>query len=69
MFRVLRGEMLKTGITITELASRIGVAEKTLRNKINGDTEFTWSEVCKIHKIVNPQMSKEELFRKECISA
>ena len=56
MFRVLRGEMLKTGMTITELASRIGVAEKTLRNKINGDTEFTWSEVCKIHKIVNPQM-------------
>lgn len=65
MFRVLRGEMVKINMTIIDLASRIGVTEKTLRNKINGDTEFTWSEVCKIHRIVNPSMTKEELFKKD----
>ena len=65
MFRVLRGEMVKINLTIIDLASQIGITEKTLRNKINGDTEFTWSEVCRIHKIVNPNMSKEELFQKD----
>lgn len=65
MYRVLRGEMVKNKITILQLAEEIGVAEKTLRNKINGDTEFTWPEVCKIHRAVNPKMSKDELFKKE----
>lgn len=65
MYRVLRGEMVKENITISRLAQEIGVSEKTLRNKINGDTKFTWSEVCAIHTIVNPQMSKDELFAAE----
>ena len=65
MYRVLKGEMVKTGITISQLADKIGVAEKTMRNKINGDTEFTWPEVCMVHRIVNPLMSKDELFRKD----
>lgn len=67
MYRVLKGEMVKIGLSVAKLAVMINVTEKTLRNKINGETEFTWSEVCKIHKIVNPKMSKEELFRKDLI--
>lgn len=65
MFLVLKGEMVKKGISVADLASKIGVAEKTLRNKINGETEFNWSEVCKIHKIVNSSMPKDELFEKQ----
>lgn len=68
MYRVLKGEMVKIGLSVAQLAIMINVTEKTLRNKINGETEFTWSEVCKIHKIVNPEMSKEELFRKDYIT-
>lgn len=65
MYRILRGEMVKKDITIPQLAAKIGVTEKTLRNKINGETAFTWPEVCQIHRIVNPRMSKDELFIKE----
>ena len=65
MYRVLRGEMFKKELSISKLAKMINVSEKTLRNKINGETDFTWNEVCKIHKIVNPKMSKDELFRKD----
>ena len=65
MYRVLRGEMVKKNITILQLAAEIGVSEKTLRNKIHGDTEFTWPEVCRIHRLINPNMSKDELFSKE----
>ena len=62
MFRVLRGEMVKSNITIAKLAGMIGISEKSLRNKISGVTEFTWNEVLKIREIVSPSMSLEELF-------
>lgn len=65
MYRELRGEMVKKNMTIPCLAVKIGVSEKTLRNKINGETDFTWPEVCAIHRLVNPDMSKDELFSKE----
>lgn len=65
LYKNLRGEMVKKDLTIAKLASLIGVSEKTLRNKIHGETEFTWPEICEIHRLVNPKMSKDELFSKE----
>ena len=65
MYLILRGEMVKKKITIYKLAEMINISEKSLRNKINGDTEFTWSEIQKVHRIVNPEMSKDELFKRE----
>ncbi|MEZ3488330.1 MAG: transcriptional regulator [Lachnospiraceae bacterium] len=63
MFRVLRGEMVKADLTIVRLAEELGMSEKSLRNKLNGTTEFSWNEVLKIRKIVAPTMSLEELFK------
>ncbi|MCQ5254546.1 transcriptional regulator [Bariatricus massiliensis] len=63
MYRVLRGEMVKADITIHELALKIGITERSLRNKINGATAFTWNEVLVIRKIVSPNMQLEELFK------
>lgn len=63
MFRVLRGEMVKADLTIIRLAEELEISEKSLRNKLNGTTEFSWSEVLKIRKIVAPTMSLEELFK------
>ena len=65
MYRILRIEMYKRDITISALAKELDIAEKTLRNKINGVTEFTWSEVLSIRKLVSPDMSLDELFQKE----
>lgn len=65
MYKNLRGEMVKKDLTVAKLAALIGVSEKTLRNKINGETEFTWPEICKVHRLVNPKMSKDELFSKK----
>ncbi|MDU6263791.1 MAG: transcriptional regulator [Anaerocolumna aminovalerica] len=65
MYKILRIEMYKRDITISALAEELGIAEKTLRNKINGVTEFTWSEVLSIRKLVSPDMSLDELFQKE----
>lgn len=63
MYRTLRGEMFKSGITIKQLARQIGVSEKTIRNKLSGLTQFTWGEALAIKKIVNPSLNLEELFK------
>lgn len=63
MYSFLRGEMIKANITITSLAQKIGVTEKTMRNKINGDTDFTWTEALKVRDIVNPSLKMEKLFQ------
>mgnify|MGYP007099697531 CR=1 FL=1 len=35
MYRVLKGEMVKSNIGIRELAFKIGITERSLRNKKN----------------------------------
>ena len=64
MYRELMGEMVKHGITRKVLANRLGITSKTLFNKINGVTDFTWEEVKKIRDIVAPNKTLEELFEK-----
>lgn len=65
MYRVLKGEMVKNGITVRELASKIGITERGLRNKINGKTSFSWEEVLKIKSEAFPDALLEELFLKD----
>lgn len=65
MYSFLRGEMFKAKIPISSLSKKIGVSEKTLRNKLNGATDFTWPEAIAIRKIVSPNMSMEELFKSD----
>lgn len=65
MYRFLRGEMVKANISVAVLAKKIGIAEKSLRNKLNGETDFTWPEALAIRKIINPKLEMEELFKKE----
>lgn len=65
MYSFLRGEMYKAHITVSALARQIGVTEKTLRNKISGETDFTWPEALTVRNIVNPEIGMEELFKKD----
>lgn len=65
LYKLLRTEMVKADLSVAVLASKIGVADKTLRNKLNGKSDFTWPEVQAIKKIVNPNIGIEELFQKD----
>lgn len=65
MYRCLKGEMVKSGLSIAVLAEKVGVSEKTMRNKLHGRTEFTWSEINKIKGFVAPNMLLEELFKSD----
>ena len=64
MYYKLKFEITKK-YTIEQFATKIGISEKTLRNKLNGVTDFSWSEVLLIRNLINPNMSLEELFSKE----
>lgn len=61
-YRNLRAEMARANITVAILAPKIGVSEKTLRNKLNGKTDFTWPEALAIRRLVNPEVGIEEMF-------
>lgn len=65
MYLRLKYEIQRKGYSIDMFSNKIGISEKTLRNKINGITDFTWSEVLLIRKLINPKMKLEELFKKE----
>lgn len=62
MHAVLRSEMFKKNKTILRLSEEIGVSEKTLRNKINGDTDFTLPEAQAIRRILESDLTLDELF-------
>ena len=42
----------ETGETKVSLASKLGIAQNTFYSKINGDTEFKWSEIDKLAEIL-----------------
>lgn len=44
MYYRLKFEISKRGYTIEKFASLLNISEKSLRNKINGATEFTWPD-------------------------
>lgn len=65
MYYRLRNEINKRGFTIEKFAALANMSEKSLRNKLNGKTEFSWSEVLLIRYLLKSDISLEELFKRE----
>lgn len=42
----LKAEMQRNGLTVRDIMRTIGCSEKTARNKINGETDFTYAWLC-----------------------
>ena len=61
----LKAEMTRKGLTTLEVAKVVGISERAMRNKLNGVTDFSWKQVCKIQSEIFPQLSKEYLFNQE----
>ena len=60
--RNIEKEMPRFNVTYFDLQSVLGCSEKTVRNKLNGITDFTYSEVKKVRDGLFPGMSLEYLF-------
>lgn len=62
MFKNLRQALTDKCITMKSYAEFLGVTEKTLQNKMNGITEFTYDEVERTSKFLLPQYKIGWLF-------
>ena len=62
MFPNLRAEIARHNISSKELAKGIGIAYDSLKNKLNGRTEFTRLEMFRIKKQYFPNCTVDYLF-------
>ena len=62
MYVNLKAEMEKKNITVSDIAQSIRKTDRSIRDKINGNGNFTWSEVNSIRDSFFPGMSMEYLF-------
>lgn len=62
MLTALRKALDDKGITLRAYASVLGISEKTLWNKINEETAFTYPEVRRTKRDVLPEYDSEYLF-------
>ena len=64
-YPVLVGEIAKRGVKKATLAKTIGVSDRTLRNKLAGETAFSLPEAATIRNTFFPDMEMEYLFSVE----
>lgn len=56
--------IVQKSIPMKMLADYLGIAEKTLFNKLTGSTEFTYGEARKLHELL-PEYSLEYLMSED----
>lgn len=62
MYKNLKVELHKKGITLKQYAEFLKVGEKTVHNKINGVTDFTYPEFRKTCSLLFPELNADYLF-------
>lgn len=58
----LKAEITRHKVQVKDIAASIGISERTMKNKLNGVTDFTWGQACRIQKEFFPELSKDYLF-------
>lgn len=58
----LEYRMKQENVSRADIQNLLGVSEKTVRNKLSGETDFTWGEVRKIRNIFFPKDDFNKLF-------
>lgn len=62
MLNNLKKELVAKKITTKSFAEFLGICEKSATNKLNGKTEFTYSEFKKICNFLFPEYNSDYLF-------
>lgn len=58
----LEYRMKQEGITRADLQELLSVSEKTIRNKLSGETDFTWGEARTVRNTYFPNDDFIQLF-------
>lgn len=64
MYPNLRAEVARKGLTMKELAKRIGIGESTMNQKLNGKYAFTLDEAVLIRDVLEVDIPLDVLFEK-----
>lgn len=62
--RNLSAEMVRYGVSNTDIQALLSCSDKTVRNKLSGATEFSVDEATKIRDKFFPSLRIEYLFAK-----
>ena len=54
--------MKQENVSRADIQNLLGVSEKTVRNKLSGETDFTWGEVREIRNKFFPKDDFNKLF-------
>ncbi len=65
MLKNLKAELVRNGYDYKNIQEILSCSEKTARNKIQGITDFTYSEAEKIRNVLFPQLTMEYLFSRD----
>lgn len=65
MYKNLRAEMAREGITMVDISEFLGVRYATVNDKVNGKYRFYYDEALKIKRHFFPKCSLEYLFEKD----
>lgn len=63
MYTNLKNILYQKSISIKQYADFLGVNEKTIQNKLKGNTDFTYSEFIKTCNILLPEYKADFLFK------
>lgn len=63
--RNLLAEMARYGVSNNDIQALLSCTDKTVRNKLNGVTDFSFGEAMKIRDTFFPGMRLEYLFSQE----
>lgn len=69
MYKNLRAEIVRLGLTNKEFAEKVGIKPSTFSTKIQGKVEFTLSEAMKIKNFVGSEMPIEYIFSSDGVLA
>ena len=62
MYKNLENVLSSKNISKKSLAEFLGVNEKTIQNRLSGNTDWTLKEITKINKFLCPEYKLEYLF-------
>lgn len=62
MYRNLEAELARAGISKNQLAVKTGIPYSTLLKKLNGGSQFLFSEIVAIKEVLGVDMVLEILF-------
>ena len=61
-YEYLNGKIAERGIKKLTIAAALDITQKTLKNKLDGRSQFTWQEACTLQRTFFPDIAKDALF-------